>query len=325
MKLPLAVTTERFTERTRSLLTLVNFHYAGVALLAVVNLFMAAQMYVAWRAQSTQGTEALAQQKALMQVAELQAKPLEGLDAKLATATSSSDLFYERRLPYAHSQFLTELGILTKRTGAKLGRVQYGEAPVLDGDGGALTEVRMDASLSGDYRSLVQFVNAVERDRMFFVIRAVSLSGQQSGTVGLRLGLTTYLRAAGPGEMAEKASVTTRGYRDEWRLGREPCFGRSRAMTEQQQKIAAGSLFAVFAGVILWWQLSSTAGAPVPPPAPVVTTVTASSAGSVPGIGQFEFTSERGGDEAYRDDTGGARSDASDGADARHGVAGVLG
>ncbi len=205
MRLPAAVTTERFSERTRSLLTLVNLHYAGVALLALVNLFLLTQMYVAWRAQSTQGAEALLQQNALMHTAELQAKPLEGLDGKLARSTTEADLFYGRRLPYAHSQFVAELGSLTKRTGVKLTRVQYSEAPVLDGDGGAVTEVRMDASLSGDYRALVQFINSVERDRMFFVIGGVALSGQQSGTVGLRLRLTTYLRTAGPGEMADRA------------------------------------------------------------------------------------------------------------------------
>lgn len=209
MKLPNAVTTERFSERTRSLLTLVNLHYAGVALLAVVNVFLLTQMYVAWRAQSTQGAEALAQQRVAMQTAESQARPLEGLDAKLATATTESDRFYDRRLPYAYSQVLSELGVLTKREGVKLTRNQYAQAPALDGagEGGALTEVRMDASLSGDYCGLVQFVNALERDKMFFVIGGVTLSGQQSGTVGLRLKLTTYLRPAGPGEMTDRADA----------------------------------------------------------------------------------------------------------------------
>ena len=199
MKMPAAVTTERFSERTQKLLTLVNFHYGGVAVLALVNAILLAQVFVAWRAQSSYGADALARQTAAMQLADSQARPLQGLDTKLATATSESNLFYERRLPYAFSQILSELGSLTKRTGVKLSRTQYAEAGVLDGQRAALTEVRMDASLSGDYRSLVQFVNAVERDKMFFVIGAVTLNGQQSGTVGLRLHLTSYLRPAGPG------------------------------------------------------------------------------------------------------------------------------
>jgi hypothetical protein len=60
---------------------------------------------------------------------------------------------------------------------------------------GELTEAKMDASLSGDYRPLVLFVNSLERDKMFFLITGVTLTGQQSGTVGLRVRLTTYLRS----------------------------------------------------------------------------------------------------------------------------------
>jgi hypothetical protein len=63
----------------------------------------------------------------------------------------------------------------------------------------------MDASLSGDYRPLVLFVNALERDKMFFLITGVTLTGQQSGTVGLRVRLTTYLRSAVGTENAEKS------------------------------------------------------------------------------------------------------------------------
>ena len=43
---------------------------------------------------------------------------------------------------------------------------------------------------------------------MFFLIRGVALVGQQGGTVGVRLGLTTYLRAPVGNESSDK-SVTT--------------------------------------------------------------------------------------------------------------------
>jgi len=55
----------------------------------------------------------------------------------------------------------------------------------------------------------VQFINGLERDKMFFLIRGVTLTGQQSGTVGLRLGLTTYLRAPVGTENTEKSVVGT--------------------------------------------------------------------------------------------------------------------
>ena len=194
MNLPGAVSTARLPERVRALATLINLHYAGAALLLLLNLYLAVAIGLAWRATSDAGTAALEQQELALKTAQLQARPLEGLDTKLITASTQADAFYDRRLPVTYSQVLTELGVLTKREGIKAGRIQYAQAPVLTGTPGALTEVRMDASLTGDYRPLVLFMNSLERDRMFFLIRGIALSGQQSGTVGLRLALTTFLR-----------------------------------------------------------------------------------------------------------------------------------
>jgi hypothetical protein len=53
----------------------------------------------------------------------------------------------------------------------------------------------MDASVSGDYRPVVEFINSLERDKMFFLVNQINLSGQQTGVVNLRIHLTTYLRA----------------------------------------------------------------------------------------------------------------------------------
>ncbi|MBS1798538.1 MAG: hypothetical protein JSS95_01800 [Acidobacteria bacterium] len=181
------------SDRTRRLITRRNIYYSAVAVLAALNLYLLAQMAVAWRAANSENADALAQQTVAMKTAEISKKPLEGLDAKLEAATADADKFYEARLPVAYSDAYTELGALSKKQGVKLTRVQYAYAPVLEG-GKTLTEVRMDASLNGDYRPLVLFMNSVERDKMFFLISAVTLTGQQSGTVGLRLRLTTYLR-----------------------------------------------------------------------------------------------------------------------------------
>lgn len=194
MNLPGAVSSARLPERVRALATLVNLHYAAAGLLLLLNVYLAVAIGLAWRATSNAGVVALEQQQLAFKTAQLQARPLEGLDTKLITATGEADTFYDRRLPVTYSQVLTELGTLTKREGIKAGRIQYAQSPVLAGTPGALTEVRMDASLTGDYRPLVLFINSLERDHMFFLIRNIALSGQQSGTVGLRLALTTFLR-----------------------------------------------------------------------------------------------------------------------------------
>ncbi len=209
------VVANRVTKRMRGLLTLLNIHFAGVALLGLVNLYLLAHMAFAWQSANSQNAAALADQTVAMKTAEIANRPLEGLDEKLAQATRDSDRFYLQRLPYAYSQVAAELGALTKKQGIKLTRVQYADpAPVLAGTAGAVTEVRMDASLSGDYRPLVLFINGLERDRMFFMIQGLTLTGQQSGTVGLRLRLTTYLRSpvgVEASEVSEKSMVEAGG------------------------------------------------------------------------------------------------------------------
>ena len=77
----------------------------------------------------------------------------------------------------------------------RLANVQYAQAPVLPGPY-ALTELHMDASVSGDYRPIVEFINNLERDKMFFLVNGIGLSGQQTGTVNLRIRLTTYLQTS---------------------------------------------------------------------------------------------------------------------------------
>ncbi len=53
-------------------------------------------------------------------------------------------------------------------------------------------------------------------------------------------------------------------------------------MTDQQKKIAAGSVFAVIAAGVLYFQLSDGGGTPAAPPAPVVTTVSVPTGTGVP-------------------------------------------
>jgi hypothetical protein len=201
-----AVAAKEWAEKARKLGTLRNLHIAGVVVLGLVNLYLLVHMAFAWRAANSDNAAALADQTIAMQTAKIARQPLEGLDEKLAQATKDADKFYKQRLPFAYSDVVSELGALAKKQGVKLIRVQYGYSPVLPGTAGELTEARMDASLSGDYRPLVLFVNALERDKMFFLITGVTLTGQQSGTVGLRVRLTSYLRSPVGTEGSETGS-----------------------------------------------------------------------------------------------------------------------
>ncbi len=182
--------------QAKGLLSALNLHWAGVGLLALVNLYLLAQMGFLWHAASNHNAEAMARQRIALKTAGIAAQPLRGLDAKLARATEEADKFSRQRLPASDSDVAGELGALTKNQAVRLTRAQYFHAPVLAGSAAELTEVRIDATLSGDYRPLVQFINSIERDKLFFVINTETLNGQQSGTVNLRLGMTTYEQGA---------------------------------------------------------------------------------------------------------------------------------
>jgi hypothetical protein len=54
----------------------------------------------------------------------------------------------------------------------------------------------MDSSISGSYPDIMRFVNSLERNEMFFVIRGMQLTSQQGGLVNLRLRVSTWMRPA---------------------------------------------------------------------------------------------------------------------------------
>jgi len=57
-----------------------------------------------------------------------------------------------------------------------------------------LAPVYIEANCQGDYLQLVRFINALERNKTFFVVNNVLLGDAQGGAVKLQLKLETYLR-----------------------------------------------------------------------------------------------------------------------------------
>jgi hypothetical protein len=163
-----------------------------VAVLAIVNLVLLIQLVLAWNTLRRDGPEQLELRQTELRTVQLQAKPLQNLPRRVADSTKGANNFYEGRVPGADSAILAELGTLQQKSNVRLSRVQTAFAPALRD----VTEVRMDASVSGDYTSVMKFINSLERDKMFFVINGLTLSGQQGGLVNLRLKVTTYLRGS---------------------------------------------------------------------------------------------------------------------------------
>jgi len=121
-----------------------------------------------------------------------QVGPLKDLPDKVKLATKQVADFYKKRFPAQDSQIATELGKLAAGDGVTIDQVQYKPKDV--GPGG-LQPVEMEADLSGNYVALARFINALERDEMFFIVSSVSLAGEQTGAVKLTMKIETYLKA----------------------------------------------------------------------------------------------------------------------------------
>lgn len=211
----------RLTARARAMATALNLHLAGVAVLAAVVLYLVIHLIVVWQALGANNADALDQQRVQLIAAQLAAKPLRGLDKKLAASTEDANAFYQNRLPYADSQVAAEIGALARKTGVRWTNAQYGYSPVLSGKD-ALTQVSIDASVSGDYRPIVLFINAIERDKLFCVINGINLSGQQTGQVNLRIRLMTYLRPPNADELTAEVPAANGAVGADGETGGQP-------------------------------------------------------------------------------------------------------
>jgi type IV pilus assembly protein PilO len=182
-----------------------HWHYAAVVFLCVVNLVLAARLAYAWKRASAGDPANLQQHEATYRAMQLKTKPLRGLDKKIDQAQLDEQAFYGKRFPATYSEVLADLGALAVKNNVLLSREQFAQGKLDQG----VYMLRMDANLTGDYAPIVRFINGLERDKLFFMIEGVALSGQQGGTVSLRMRLATFLRADAENSAASTAAGET--------------------------------------------------------------------------------------------------------------------
>ena len=117
--------------------------------------------------------------------------PTRGMDGKLKQAATDIGVFYKERFPAEYSTVSETLGKLAAANGVQIAAVKYDDkdAPVE-----GLRKLEIEVALSGSYLQEAKFINALEREKLFFVIDGVTL-GEQQGNVRLQLKLETYLRS----------------------------------------------------------------------------------------------------------------------------------
>lgn len=176
-------------ERLSSPLT---WHFVGFAVLLIVLLGLSIRFAMDWAAVSTSSTDALSSKQVELRALQMQTAPLRGLDKRVAETRQQIKTFYADRIPAYFSTLSSNFGELQVKSGVRMTRLQYTQGK----PGADLTEIFLDANITGDYPQIMHFVNSLERDKTFFVVRQMALTGQQGGQVNLRLQVSTWLRNA---------------------------------------------------------------------------------------------------------------------------------
>jgi Tfp pilus assembly protein PilO len=174
-------------ERLTSALT---WHYVGFALLLIVAIGLAVRVGLDWAAIDSHASDVLAEKQVQLRALDIKTAPLRGLDKRVDASREQKTQFIEKRIASNYSSISDRVLALGVASGVRLTRLEYSpRTPGTD-----LTEIQMDAGITGQYPQIMKFVNSLERDQIFFLIRAMSLTGQQGGMVSLRLQLSTWLR-----------------------------------------------------------------------------------------------------------------------------------
>ncbi|ABF40580.1 hypothetical protein Acid345_1578 [Candidatus Koribacter versatilis Ellin345] len=116
--------------------------------------------------------------------------PSHGIDNKIGAAAVDIGSFYKDRLPAQYSQIDTALVKAGQDSGVQLQGISFKAEKKMVDD---LQRVDILLTISGPYVNDVKFINAVERNKVFFVISSVQLGGSSNG-VQLQVKAETYLK-----------------------------------------------------------------------------------------------------------------------------------
>ena len=107
---------------------------------------------------------------------------------------------FEGSLPTAragYSAITVELGELGRVSGLQISSLDFHSAEIA---ARGMTEVTVDAKVTGDYKSVVKFLNGVQRSTNYYIVESLSLAPSTvttpgtPGTVGVDLHLKSYFR-----------------------------------------------------------------------------------------------------------------------------------
>ena len=183
-----AATTWR--ERLASPLT---WHYAGFAVLLVTVFALGTRFALDWNTISAHTHDSIMDRQIQLHALKVETEPLRGLDKRLDTTRDQiAELLLHAHPGRTIPPSPPRSAICLWPPASASPRSATAQRPPASN----LSEIVIDAGITGEYPQIMKFINSVERDKIFFVITGMSLTGQQAGAVNLRLQMSTWLRPA---------------------------------------------------------------------------------------------------------------------------------
>src|SRR5258706_9785991 len=113
---------------------------------------------------------------------------------RIPSIQKDCDAFEQSLIPESagYSTVTADLGSLAAKSGLQLNSRAFNPKAVKGRD---LTELDIDAQVTGDYRGVVRFLNELQRSTNFYAVEGLSARGGQRGTLQVSLRIYTYFPA----------------------------------------------------------------------------------------------------------------------------------
>jgi hypothetical protein len=134
---------------------------------------LATRFALDWAAISSSSADALSGKQVELKALDMQTAPLRGLDKRVVESREQIKQFYADRIPAYFSSYASRIGELQVKSGVRMSRLQYTQGK----PGPELTEIFLDASITGDYPQIMHFVNSLERDKPSWSARCLTGQG----------------------------------------------------------------------------------------------------------------------------------------------------
>jgi Tfp pilus assembly protein PilO len=90
-----------------------------------------------------------------------------------------------------YSALMENLGKIAAETGVRTGNISYQRSQP---DKRGVEQIEIGASVTGEYASIVRFINGLEHSDTFYVLDGLQLGASSTGGLALNLRLRTYFR-----------------------------------------------------------------------------------------------------------------------------------